>query len=166
MQNLGLSGRYKDDDAFNRLVRRATALPLVPREQVDDVWMEALNEVNDEESTRFTDYMTSTWIDRVTAKFPIELWSQDENIDGIRTNNHLEGWHSTLNKAMSRPHPNIFMFVEMLKSEQRKYGLLACFILFLSFRLIPINGRHSGDNRTEDIWQCFTPDALPAATYW
>ncbi len=86
MQNLGLSGRYKDDDAFNRLVRRAAALPLVPREQVDDVWMEALNEVNDEESTRFTDQMTSTWIDRVTAKFPIELWSQDDNIDGIRTN--------------------------------------------------------------------------------
>ena len=37
---------------------------------------------------------------------------------------------------------------------------------FFSFRLFPIRGRHSGDNRTEDFWQCFTPNALPATTYW
>lgn len=121
VQNLGLSGRYTVDDAFNRLVRRAAALPLVPREQVDEVWLEAMNEVIDEDATRFTDYMTTTWVDNLSARFPVEMWTHDDNIEGQRTNNHLEGWHSTLNKALSRPHPNIYQFIEMLKSEQRNF---------------------------------------------
>ena len=120
VQELGLSGRYKEDEAFNRLVRRASALPLVPRESVDEVWLEALNEVNDAGSAPFKDYVTSTWVDTMVAKFPVEIWTQDDNIDGVRTNNHLEGWHSTINRTLSRTHPNIFVLVEMLKEEQRR----------------------------------------------
>ena len=49
VQELGLTIRYKEDEAFNRLVRRAAALPLVPPNEVDNVWLEALNEVFDNE---------------------------------------------------------------------------------------------------------------------
>ena len=73
-----------EDEAFNRMVRRAAALPLVPPHQVDDVWMMAMNEVDDEAAERFKDYVT--WIENMPARFPMELWTQYDNIDGIRTN--------------------------------------------------------------------------------
>jgi hypothetical protein len=120
IQDLGLTIRYKEDQAFNRLVRRAAALPLVPPNLVHDVWMMALNEVADEEVDRFKDYVTTTWVDDIAARFPVELWSQYDNIAGMRTNNHLEGWHSKLNHAINRPHPNIFALIELLKEEQRR----------------------------------------------
>ena len=82
--------------------------------------MMALNEVANEETDRFKDYVTTTWVDDIEACFSIELWSQYDNIAGIRTNNHLEGWHSKLNHAINRPHPNIFLLIELLKKEHRR----------------------------------------------
>jgi hypothetical protein len=120
LQNLGLTLRYAEDENFNRLVRRAAALPLVPPHQVHDVWLAAMNEVNDEVAQPFIDYVTTTWVDDMEARFPIELWTQFDNIDGIRTNNHLEGWHSSINKLLSRPHPNIYALIEIFKAEQRR----------------------------------------------
>ena len=120
VQDLGLPILYKEDQAFNRLVRRAAALPLVPLNQVHHVWMMALNEVADEEVDRFKDYVTTTWVDDIDARFPIELWSQYDNIAGIRTNNHLEGWHSKIDYAISRSHSNIFALIELLIEEQRR----------------------------------------------
>ena len=91
----------------------------MPQHQVDDVWMMAMNEVDDEAAQRFRDYITTTWIDNVTASFPMELWIQYSNIDGIRTNNYLEGWHYSINRLLRRPHPNVFALIEILKAEQR-----------------------------------------------
>ena len=36
----------------------------------------------------------------------------------IRTNNHVEGWHSRLKKVVGKAHPNVFEIVESLKKEQ------------------------------------------------
>ena len=60
LQDLGLTARYMKDEAFNRMMHRAAALPLVPPHQVDDVWMLAMNEVDDEAAERFKDYVTTT----------------------------------------------------------------------------------------------------------
>ena len=119
LQDLGLTARYMEDEAFNRMVRRAAALPLVPPHQVDDVWMMAMNEVDDEAAEHFKDYVTTTWIDIMTAHFSMELWTQYDNIDRIRTNNHLEGWHCSINRLLRRPQPNVFALIEILKAEQR-----------------------------------------------
>lgn len=120
VQSLGLTARYSDDDAFNRLVRRASALPLVPPQQVDDVWLQAMNEVDDDDDAQqFMDYVTTNWVDAFTATFPMEIWNQYDNIEGHRTNNHLESWHSVMNRQLNRPHPNIFALVELLKTEQQ-----------------------------------------------
>ena len=35
----------------------------------------------------------------------------------IRTNNHVEGWHSRLKKVVGKAHPNIFEIVEVFKKE-------------------------------------------------
>ena len=119
VQTLGLVNRYSDDPAFNRMVRRASALPLVPPHLVDEVWMTAMNEVNDPESTVFMDYVTDTWVDNISARFPIEVWTQYDNIDGHRTNNNLEAWHYALNRELGKPHPNLFRFIEILQEEQQ-----------------------------------------------
>ena len=67
----------------------------------------------------FYSVVTTTWIDNMTAHFPMELWTQYDNIDEIRTNNHLEGWHCSINRLLRRPHPNVFALIEILKAEQR-----------------------------------------------
>lgn len=120
VQSLGLSRRYIENPRFNRVVRRVFALPLVPINRVDDVWLEALNELDDPQEIRFCDYVTETWVDEVVARFPREIWNQYTNIGGDRTNNHLEGWHSALNRELGHPHPNIFALIEILRNEQHK----------------------------------------------
>ena len=42
--------------------------------------MMTLNEVADEEVYRFKDYVTTTWVDDIEVRFPIELWSQYDNV--------------------------------------------------------------------------------------
>ena len=64
------------------------------------------------------DYVSSTWTHPTNARFHYSIWSR-YNIDGPRTNNHVEGWHSGLNKTMSKPHPNIWKFIEVIKKEQK-----------------------------------------------
>lgn len=119
VQALGLTARYSDDDAFNRLVRRASALPLVPPHQVDAVWLQAMNEVNDDAAQQFMDYVTTIYVDALTALYPMEIWNQYDNIAGLRTNNHLESWHSVMNRQLNCPHPNIFALIELFKKEQQ-----------------------------------------------
>ena len=120
VQTCGLVQRYRNDDNFNRLVRRAFALPLVPPASIDDVWLRAMDEEPDPEVERFKDYVTTTWVDNLTARFPYEIWNQYDNIGGIRTTNNLESWHSKMKKELERPHPNVFRFIELLKEEQTR----------------------------------------------
>ena len=98
------------------MVRRAAVLPLVPRNEVEDVWWNALEDLEDvqvpAETTRFTDYITEYWIEGNRVE-----WNQYNN-DGPRTTNNLEGWHSKLKKYLQHPHPNIYKLIEMLKREQ------------------------------------------------
>ena len=49
VQENGFVVSYRDNQAFNRLVRRAMALPLIPPEEAEDVWMSALEEANHDE---------------------------------------------------------------------------------------------------------------------
>ena len=40
------------------------------------------------------------------------------SLDGPRTNNHAEGWHSKVRKLAGKAHPNIYEVVSLFKSEQ------------------------------------------------
>ena len=35
-----------------------------------------------------------------------------------RTNNNVEGWHSRMKKVISKPHPNIFAWIEYIQREE------------------------------------------------
>ena len=46
-------------------MRRAAVLPLVPAQQVDNVWLNALvdNDDNSIQTIKFKDYVTETWVE-------------------------------------------------------------------------------------------------------
>jgi len=64
----------------------------------------------------FLDYAYATWVSD-DSRFNREIWNHFEN-DSPRTNNHLEGWHSGLNRKFNRARPSIFKFVDVLKKIQ------------------------------------------------
>ena len=54
------------------------------------------------------DYFSATWIN---GNFPPIHWNYF-NQHQPRTNNHVEGWHSRMKKVISKPHPNIFVYIQ------------------------------------------------------
>ena len=121
-QSLGLAARYKEDPAFNRFVRRALGLPFLPPHLIDDVWLEALNEVDDDEAEQLKNYITLNWVDNLTARFPNEVWSHHDNIGHHlqRTNNCLERWHRTINSTLTAAHPNVYKLIHILQKQQQE----------------------------------------------
>ncbi|XP_060080091.1 uncharacterized protein LOC132559482 [Ylistrum balloti] len=112
-QQLGLQTHYRDNEDIHRLIRRAAVLPLI---RIEDYWFNAWNDLKDVnlpvETTTFTDYVTTQWVEGDR-----NIWNQFDN-DGPRTTNTLEGWHSKLKKRIPSSHPNIYLFIRVLKEVQ------------------------------------------------
>ncbi|XP_060078201.1 uncharacterized protein LOC132557697 [Ylistrum balloti] len=112
----GLQLPYRDNEDIRRLVRRAAVLPLVPEQQVEDVWFHALQDIEyadlPADVTPFTDYVVDQWVD---GDRPV--WNHYDN-DGPRTTNHLEAWHGKLKKIVQHAHPNIFEIIQTFKDIQ------------------------------------------------
>ncbi|XP_067668277.1 uncharacterized protein [Haliotis asinina] len=126
VQDLELVRAYKDNPEVGRLVRRAAALALLPAGNVQDVWVDCMNDgpIGYAKCEQFKDYIVNNWVD-FGARFPIAVWNHN-NTEGPRTNNHLEGWHHHLNQTVQRCHPNIFSFISTIKSlESSNRRLLA-----------------------------------------
>ena len=50
--------------------------------------------------------------------YPLKTWNYYQ-IEGPKTNNHVEGWHNEINRAAGKAHPNIFeLLEELFKTEQ------------------------------------------------
>ncbi|XP_041369639.1 uncharacterized protein LOC121383615 [Gigantopelta aegis] len=114
VQNLGLAVQYKEDPPVQQWIRRAARLALLPLNEVQDAWIEAMDSTpNVPRAQEFNDYMIVNWID-YDARFPLPLWNHHET-NGPRTNNNLEGFHNRLNKAMPHYQPNIYRFVDIIK---------------------------------------------------
>lgn len=115
VQALGLATTYQSDPDLYRFVRRAAALPLAPVALVEDAWLHALADSPDTTKARlFADYVTETWIE---GHFEQHMWNHFDT-DGARTTNHLEGWHSKLNRIVKKSHPNLFEFILVIQVEQ------------------------------------------------
>ena len=115
-QHTDLQVTYRNNEDIRQLVRRATSLPLVPMDLIEDVWFNALNDLEDIDTpantTTFTDYVTIQWIDG-----DWQVWNHF-NTDRPRTTNHIEGWHNKLKKKVSHAHPNIFTLISTFKDIQ------------------------------------------------
>ncbi|XP_071150903.1 uncharacterized protein [Mytilus edulis] len=104
----------KNDPLLHQHVRRASALPLVPPRQFEEVWFYALNNYQTEDAhvTSFNDYVTEQWVEREP-----ERWNHFSTV-GPRTTNHLEGWHHKLNNQLNKAHPNLFLIMQKLRNTQ------------------------------------------------
>jgi hypothetical protein len=99
-------------------------MPLLPIEEYTaDLWIDIENSAPDnnhaayDSCQRLLAYFVDTWFDEYEAKFEREIWNQYGNQEA-RTNNHLEGWHSSFNKKIKIIHPTLFSFIEHLKTAQ------------------------------------------------
>jgi hypothetical protein len=69
--------------------------------------------------------------------FPIAVWNQYRP-EGPRTNNHIEGYNSKLNRFIST-HPNIWLFIEKMKNEET--------LMKMNYLKIVNNGKVRGRGR-------------------
>lgn len=106
---------YKENNDITRLVQRAAVLPLVPQHLVEDVWLNALEDIgevdNVPDTTSFTDHVTEFWFEGHRI-----LWNH-YHTEGPRPTNHLEGWHNK--KKVHHAHPNIYQIIEVLNNTIR-----------------------------------------------
>jgi len=113
VQKCGLATHYTTNEDIHRLIRRACVLPLVPITEVEDVWFNALTDLEDADLpadvTSFTDYVTEQWVEGDRQQ-----WNHFETV-GPRTTNNLEGWHSKIKKEVQHAHPNIFSLVAVFQ---------------------------------------------------
>jgi len=59
------------------------------------------------------------WKTTVDSKFPPTLWSKPPDMLFPYTNNAAESYHSHLNAEFYVKHPNIYVFVDLLKKIQQ-----------------------------------------------
>ena len=117
-QQIGLAEQYKNDDSVKTWVRRAAGLPLLPMNEVQNTWLEAMRTTPAvPRAVEFSDYVVTTWVDD-DARFPLRMWNHFINA-GPRTNNNVEGFHSRVNRLLPHRHPNIYRFVELIKGIEK-----------------------------------------------
>ena len=54
-------------------------------------------------------YFEERWLN---GHYPLKTWNYYQ-MEGPKTNNHVEGWHNKINRAAGKAHPNIFELVEL-----------------------------------------------------
>jgi len=67
---------------------------------------------------QFADYVLENYI-AVDSKFPPILWAKPPDLLFPYTNNGAESYHSHLNAEFYVKHPNIYVFVDVLKKIQQ-----------------------------------------------
>ena len=88
-------------DEFRCFINSVIALAFVPPTFVRVAWRGLMGEApafgNRED---FFQYFQNTWLD---GNFPIRMWNV-YSLEGPRTNNNTEGWHSKLRKLAGKAH--------------------------------------------------------------
>ncbi|KAE9536151.1 hypothetical protein AGLY_007374 [Aphis glycines] len=106
IQNLGLTSEYK---------KWIFGLSLLEPENVGNLFANDFMSIKstDERVTQFSDYLINMYIDE-DATFPLFMWASC-SIASERTTNACESFHSAFGKYFYSAHPNIFVFLEVLK---------------------------------------------------
>ena len=117
VQNHGLQIQYTANDELRLFIRRLMALAFLPEWEISIYYTELKQRKPNAIPLldNLLRYFENTWLDG--RQFSPAMWSVFDQ-DGSRTNNHLEGWNSKFNSLISRPHPNIYQLVDVIKEEQ------------------------------------------------
>ncbi|XP_065314960.1 uncharacterized protein LOC135923892 [Gordionus sp. m RMFG-2023] len=105
---------------FKRFYRRLMAISFLTEMDIPLVLSELKSEVEafnlDPIRDLFT-YFKNTWIN-LNAKFKYKMWNMYD-VQGVRTNNHVEGFHRSLKEYITYSHPNLYLFIDILKQIQQ-----------------------------------------------
>jgi hypothetical protein len=110
----GYKKEMRINSEFRIWVNMLSTIALVPLSQLS----EALKVVTDFviitkcDRTPILKYFMKTWIN---GKYNPDTWNYYDHI-GRKTNNDVEGFNHYLNKFLHSPHPNIYKFVDHIKS--------------------------------------------------
>ena len=104
---------YQEDDEF---INSVIALVFVPPMIVRVAWRGLKGEAPAfHNRDQFLEYFQDNWIER---NYPLYMWNM-YSLDGPRTNNNADGWHSKIRNLAGKAHPNIYkLAVELFKAEQ------------------------------------------------
>ena len=125
VQDAGLQAQYAADHALSLATRMLVAIAFVPVNDIIDSF-ELLQEELPNELQPVTDYFEDTFIGRPgirnrrrDSKFP-HMWNVFDRVAaGLpRTHNNIEGWHRRMAASVWCHHPNIWLFLDVLKREQ------------------------------------------------
>ena len=131
IQRSGLQQRYIDDAEFANTLRMIAALAFVPPDEVEAYFEQycdyARNLYNDD-CDPIIDYFEDTYIGRFRRNAPRRaplfaqaLWNMFHRIfnEIARTNNSIEGYHTSFQDTVGASHPSFWKFMEKLIQEQR-----------------------------------------------
>ena len=130
IQELGLAGGYRNNEQLRELVRKIMALGFLPvifvphayRLLRNDPATVQLIELNEAVAV-FLHYFENTWLNE-QGTFPPPLWNVHLRPMEFRTNNHVESFHRRWNKAVNEQHPSLWLFLRVLKNEQRLHEIV------------------------------------------
>ncbi|XP_069058743.1 uncharacterized protein [Pleurodeles waltl] len=131
IQNSSLVEEYLSSSKLQFELRKLTALCFVPPDRIDEFYT-AITESeffiqNKDKLAQLLNYFEETWIGHLSRsrrrrkpRFHMEWWNCYTTCleGGAKTNNAIEGWHNSFNKAIGKRHPNLYDFMEILKKEQ------------------------------------------------
>ncbi|KRY25872.1 hypothetical protein T03_4439, partial [Trichinella britovi] len=108
---LGLRNDYINNQEIRKKVKMLMALAFLPVHLVS-AGFEIINVGTSSELEALFQYFQQEWLPATKIK----LW----NVHGVsvRTNNHLEGWHSRMNKRARKHHLGFYQFLQLILDEQ------------------------------------------------
>lgn len=128
----GLLRRYNTDPEFASNARMIVALSFVPITDLD-IAVETLSNAVSDDLTPIINWFEDSYIGRQNrnrtrrpALFPPQCWSvYQRTINGEdRTNNYAEAAHRRLQAEFGMNHPNIWKFIDGIKTVQKGHELL------------------------------------------
>ena len=98
-------------------LRWTFGLAMLEPSDVSDCFVFSLMSVipTNQKLIKFADYLTDNYIDEYSL-FPPSIWASATETE--RTTNACESFHSKFNSYFYNAHPNIFLFIDVLKNIQ------------------------------------------------
>ena len=112
---MGLQKLYQEVEEFRAFINSFIALAFVPPTFVRVAWRGLKGEAPAfHNRDQFLEYFQDNWIEGI---YLLRMWNM-YSLDGPRTSNNAEGWHSKILKLAGKAHPNIYEVVDVFKAEQ------------------------------------------------
>ena len=121
-----MKNKYVNDIKFRLRVKALSALSIIPVPLVI-TFFEILSNDFDESELELLQYFERTYVgalkprtnERRSPLFPPEFWNLRQRITkgAPTTTNHSEGWHGRLNAHCGKANPDMWKFLNLIKSE-------------------------------------------------